>query len=123
MIMPEFHGINPEPATRRAAERFENEVMIKKENRFLVARIYLDMEVTRWAVAIAYNPSRNRGLQGHDHLLEVRYSYKPRMAHRILMFRSDPPEMTHLPCNRFLDPDSFARYVLQHEREIANREA
>nr|WP_319376564.1 hypothetical protein [uncultured Methanoregula sp.] len=121
--MPVFHGISPEPATRLAAEKFENEVMIQKKNRFLVARLYLDMELTRWAVAIAYNPSRNRGLMGHEHLLEVRYSYEPRTGHRILMFRSDPPEMTHLSCNRFLDPDSFARHVLQQEREIANREA
>jgi len=69
--MPKFHGITPLPATRQAAERFENEVMIRKSNRFQTGTVYLDMDVTRWAVAIAYNPTWNPGLHGHEHLLEV----------------------------------------------------
>ncbi|MDO8872045.1 MAG: hypothetical protein Q7V05_04840 [Methanoregula sp.] len=116
--MPKFHGISPQPATQKAAERFENEVMIRKNNRFLVSTVYLDMEVTRWAVAIAYNPSRNPGLHGHEHLLEVRYSYEPDSGHQIIMFRSDPYENTPLPCKRLFVPDSFAQYVLEYERKL-----
>jgi len=116
--MPKFHGIIPQPATRQAAERFENEIMIRKSNRFLVATVYLDMDVTRWAVAIAYNPTRNPGLHGHEHLLEVRYSYEPRMGYRILMFRSEPPENTPLSCRRFYDQDNFVQFVLEHERKL-----
>ncbi|MFA6225061.1 MAG: hypothetical protein WC620_02515 [Methanoregula sp.] len=116
--MPKFHGICPEPATRQAAVKFENEVMIRKSKRLLTGTVYLEMEVTRWAVAIAYNPSRHPGLHGHEHLLEVRYSYEPRLGHRILMFRSDPPENIPLPCKRFFDPDSFAQFVLEYERKL-----
>jgi hypothetical protein len=119
--MPKFHGVVPRPATRQTVEKFENEIMIRKNNRFLVSTVYLDMEPTRWAVAFAYNPSRNPGLQGNEHLLEVRYSYEPRNGHRIMMFRSDPPETSLISCNRFMDQDSFVLFVLEHERELLNR--
>ena len=71
--MSKFYGISPQPATRQVVERFENEVMVRKDNRYLISTVYLDMEEDRWAVAVAYNPSRNPGLHGDDHLLEVRY--------------------------------------------------
>ena len=119
--MPKFHGIDPKPATVLAAEAFERDVMIQKDHRFLVARVYLDMEVTRWAAAIAYNPSRSPGIAGYENLLEVRYVYEPRSGHRILMFRSDPLENSPIPCRRFLDPDAFAQFVLAHERKMAAR--
>lgn len=121
--MPAFYKIQPQPVTRKAAETFEHEVMIRRNNRFLVATVYLDMTEIRWAVAFAYNPSRSPGLNGHEHLLEVRYSYEPRNGHRIAMFRSDPPENTHISCNRFLDQDSFAQYAITYERELVNRRA
>jgi len=79
------------------------------------------MEDTRWAVAIAYNPSRKPGLQGQENLLEVRYLYEPRSGHRIRMFRSDPPENTIFPCRRFLDQNSFARFVLAYETELIKK--
>lgn len=119
--MPRYHGIEPQPATRLAAEAFERDVMIQKDHRFLVARVYLDMESTRWAVAVAYNPSRSPGIGGYEHLLEVRYSYEPRSGHRIQMFRSDPLENSPIPCRRFLDPDAFVQFVLAHEREMVSR--
>lgn len=116
--MPKFHGIVPQQATRQAAVRFESKIMIRKNNRFLVATVYLDMDVTRWAVAIAYNPARNPGLHGLEHLLEVRYSYEPRMGYRILVFRSEPLQNTSLSCRRFYDQDSFAQFVLEHEQKL-----
>ncbi len=119
--MPKYHGIDPQPATRQAAEKFENEVMIQKNHRFLVARVYLDMEETRWAVGIAYNPSRSPGISGYENLLEVRYSYEPRAGHRIQMFRSEPLESSAISCRRFLEPDEFVLFALEHERGMANR--
>ena len=95
--------------------------MIRKNNRFLVSMVYLEMEATRWAVAIGYNPSRNPGLHGHENLLEVRYTYEPRAGHRIMMFRSDPPETSPISCSRFFDEDSFVLFVLAHERELLKR--
>jgi hypothetical protein len=116
--MSTFYGFSPSPSTRQAVEKFENEVMIRKSNRFLTGTVYLDMEVTCWAVAIAYNPSRNPGLHGHEHLLEVRYSYEPCSGNHILMFRSAPFENIPLQCKRLFDPDSFAQFVLEHERKL-----
>jgi hypothetical protein len=116
--MPKFHGIDPQPATRQAAEQFENQIMIRHDNRFLVATVYLDMEQTRWAVAIAYNPARNQGLAGHDNVLEVRYTYALNKRMTMTMMRSDPMEETIIPAGPFQDPDIFVRHVLAHEREL-----
>lgn len=120
--MPRYHGINPLPATLQAAEKFENEIMIRYENRFLIATVYLDMDVTRWGVAIAYGPTRNRGLLGQDNLLEVRYNYALNKRMTMTMMRSDPMEETQIPAGPFQDPDTFVRHVLAHERNLINRQ-
>jgi len=75
--MSRFFGINPKPATRQVVAEFEEQVIIRKNKRFLISSVYLDMREDRWAVAMAYNPSRNPGLHGQDNVLEVRYSYSP----------------------------------------------
>lgn len=119
--MPRYHGIEPEPPTRQAAEQFENEVMIRIHNRFLVATVYLDMEPLRWAVAIGYNPSRQAGLSGHDNVLEVRYTYSLNKRMTMTMMRSDPMEERTIPAGPFAGPDVFARHALLFERRIAGR--
>jgi hypothetical protein len=117
-LMPVHHGIEPGPATRQAAREFEDQVMIRHDNRFLVATVYLDMEQTRWAVAIANNPSRHSGLQGTDTVLEVRYFYSLNKRMTMKMMRSNPMEGTAIPDGPFKDPDMFIRHVLAYEREL-----
>lgn len=119
--MATYHGISPQPATIAAVKQFENEMMIRLLNRFLVATVYLDIEITRWAVAIAYNPSRRPGIFGHDNLLEVRYSYALNKRMTMTMMRSDPMEETVIATGPFPDPDTFIRHVLSYERELVNR--
>ena len=121
--MAKFYGINPQPATRQALEKFENEVMIRKDNRFLVSTVYLDMQEDRWAVAMAYNPSRHPGLHGQDNLLEVRYSYSLRKRMTMTMMRSDPLEELSVAAGPFQDPDTFVRYAITHERDLIHRPA
>jgi hypothetical protein len=116
-----FYGISPQPATRNAVEKFENEVMIRKDNRFLISTVYLDMQEDRWAVAMAYNTSRNKGLHTPDNLLEVRYSYSPSDGKTIIMLRSDPIEELPLAAGPFRDPDTFAQYAITYERNLVNR--
>lgn len=119
--MSRFYGISPKPATRQAAETFEEEVMIRKDNRFLISTVYLDMQEERWAVAMAYNPSRNQGLHGHDNLLEVRYSYSPKEEGVVTMLRSDPLEEIPIRAGPFADPDAFAQYAIGYERSLATK--
>ncbi|MGA2161817.1 MAG: hypothetical protein ABSG28_06445 [Methanoregula sp.] len=121
--MSKFYGINPQPATRQAVGKFEDEVMIRKDNRYLISTVYLDMQEDSWAVAVAYNPSRNPGLLGHDHLLEVRYTYSPKNRTTMTMLRSDPLEELTLAAGPFPDPDTFARYAITFERDLVNRQA
>ncbi|MFZ1897087.1 hypothetical protein [Methanoregula sp.] len=47
--MSKFYGINPQPATRQAVEKFEDEVMIRKDNRYLISTVYLNMQKDSWA--------------------------------------------------------------------------
>jgi hypothetical protein len=119
--MSKFYGINPQPATRNAVVKFEDEVMIKKDNRYLLSTLYLDMQEDRWAVAVAYNPSRNSGLHGQENILEVRYSYKNRRGNAITMFRSDMAEESVITAGPFSDPDTFAQYAITFERDLINR--
>jgi hypothetical protein len=69
--MSKYYVLNPETSTKQAIEQFENEVMIRKDNQYLVSTVYLDMQVNRWAVAVAYNISRNPGIHGHENVIEV----------------------------------------------------
>ena len=119
--MSKFYGINPQPATRSAVVKFEDEVMIRKDNRFLISTVYLDMQEDRWAVAVAYNSSRNKGLHSPDNLLEVRYSYSPYDGKTITMLRSDPIEELPLAAGPFTNPDTFAQYAITYERNLVNR--
>lgn len=95
--------------------------MIRINNRFLVATVYLDMEPLRWAVAIAYNPSRQAGLSGHDNVLEVRYTYILTKRMTMTMMRSDPMEERTIPAGPFAGQDAFARHALLFERRIVGR--
>ncbi|MFZ1897451.1 hypothetical protein [Methanoregula sp.] len=121
--MSKYFGINPQPATRQAVEKFEDEVMIRKDNRILTSTVYLDMLDGRWAVAVAYNPSRHPGLHGHDNLLEVRYTYSLKEKTNMTMMRSDPLEEIPIAAGPFGDPDNFVRYALDHERDVINHQA
>ena len=119
--MARFNGINLQPATRNAVDKFENEVIIRKDNRFLISTVYLDIQEDRWAVSVAYNTSRNKGLHTPDNLLEVRYSYFPSDGKTIMMLRSDPIEKLPLTAGPFIDPDTFTQYVITYERDLVNR--
>ena len=121
--MPKFFGCKPAGPTRQAVEKFENDVMVRQDNQRLVGTVYLDMQDTAWAVAVAYNLSRTQGLHGHENLLEVRYSYTPGTEGAAQMFRSDPGTVTDVAAGPFANPDSFARYALDHERGIVNHDA
>lgn len=121
--MAKFFGCKPATPTRQAVEKFENEVMIRKDNRLLVGTVYLDIQDTAWAVAVAYNQSRAPGLHGHENLLEVRYTYTPAEKGYLNMFRSDPGTVTALGAGPFTDTDNFVKYALDYERGIVNHDA
>ena len=121
--MPKFFGCKPAGPTRQAVEKFESEIIIRHDNQVLVGTVYLDIQENIWAVALAYNRSRAPGLHGHENDLEVRYSYTPKENGATQMFRSDPGAVTTLESGPFADPETFARYALDHERAFVNHEA
>ena len=119
--MSTFYGFKPGPSTRQAVEKFENNVMIRHNNQMLVGSVYVDMQDTRWAVAFAYNMSRHPGLHGHEHALEVKYSYMPGKVAAPTMFRSDSGNESLLASQVFADQDAFVNYVINCERTQVNQ--
>ncbi len=118
--MATYYGCQPAGPTRQAVEKFENEVTIRHRNQVLISKVYLDMQDQSWAVAVAYNLSRQTGLRGHENSLEVRYSYAPEEPGVVNVFRSDQDTIMALDAGPFGDPDSFAQYALKCERKNVN---
>jgi len=118
--MSKFHGINPKPTTRQAVKKFEDEVMIGKDYRFLIPTVYLDMNEDSWTVAIAYSSSRPPGMHWQENLLEVQYTYSFNNNMPLTLMRSDPFEKVLVVGRTFVDPDAFALYAIAHERELLN---
>jgi len=118
-----LYGLRASPSTRQIVEEFENNVMIRHNNQMLVSSVYVDMQDSRWAVAFAYNMSRHPGLHGHEHALEVLYSYMPGKDAAPTMFRSDSGDESLLAFRIFTDPDAFVNYVLDCERRMVNHPA
>ncbi|OPX71225.1 MAG: hypothetical protein A4E36_00143 [Methanoregulaceae archaeon PtaB.Bin009] len=115
-----YFGCQPAVPTRQAVEKFENEVTIRHRNQVLVSKVYLDIQDHSWAVAVAYNLSRQAGLKGHENSLEVRYSFTPGEQKVVNVFRSDQETIRTLDAGPFEDPDSFAQYALKCERIAVN---
>ncbi len=118
--MSKLCGFNPKPATRQAVNKFEDEVMIGKDYRFLIPTVYLDMNEDCWIVAIAYSSSRPPGTHWQENLLEVRYTYSLKNKIPLTLMRSDPFEDVPIVGRTFKDPDAFALYAITHERELLN---
>lgn len=118
--MATYYGCQPAVLTRQAVEKFENEVTIRHRNQVLVSKVYLDMQDHSWAVAVAYNLSRQAGLKGYENSLEVRYSCVPGEREVVNVFRSDRDAITALDAGPFEDPDSFVQYALKCERNTVN---
>jgi hypothetical protein len=118
--MAKYCGCQPAVPTRQAVEKFENEVTIRHRNQVLISKVYLDMQDHSWAVAVAYNLSRQPGLHGHENSLEVRYSYAPGEQGMMNVFRSDRGTVTPLGAGPFNDPDTFVQHALKCERSAAS---
>lgn len=118
--MSKFCGFNPKTATRQAVNKFEDEVMIGKDYRFLIPTVYLDMNEECWTVAMAYSSSRPPGMHWQENLLEARYTYSPKNKMPLTLMRSDPFEDVPIVGRVFEDPDTFALYAITQERELVN---
>lgn len=118
--MAKFYGCRPAGPTRQAVEKFENEVTIRHRNQVLISKVYLDMQDHSWAVAVAYNISRQNGLKGRENSVEVRYSYTPGEQGVVNVFRSDQETTEGLGAGPFDDQDSFVQYALKCERSVVN---
>lgn len=109
-------GIRPRADTQKMIGKFEDEVLIRHNNRQLIGTVYVDMQEDCWAVAFAYNYSRNPALHGPENPLEVRYSCPAQGTGSVRMFRSDADDEQTLKTRPFADSDAFICFVLAQER-------
>lgn len=113
--MSKLFGFRPQTATQKLIEKFEDEVLVRVNNQQLLGTVYVDMAENRWAVAFAYNYSRNPGLHGHENALEACYSMTPGKG-TVKVFRSDSGTEKTLAVQSFSGCDSFVSFVLAQER-------
>jgi hypothetical protein len=118
--MSKFCGFNPKPATRQVVKKFEDEVMIGKDYRFLIPTVYIDTNEDCWIVAIAYSSSRPPGTHWQENHLEVRYTYSLKNKMLLTMMRTAPFEEVPIIGLNFQDPDTFEVYAITHERKLLN---
>ena len=121
--MAKIFGIKPQAETRQLIEKFEDEVMIRHNNQQLVGNVYVDMHDDQWAVAFAYNYTRNPGIHGHENPLEVRYSCSAQESDSVQMFRSDTADEKSIEAEALTDGDAFIRFALTQERTLVGRAA
>lgn len=119
MTMPKILGIKPQADTRKLIEKFEDEILIRYDNRQLVGNVYVDIQEDRWSVAFAYNYSHTPGLHGHENPLEVRYLARPQDPGSVRVFRSDADSEKTMDTGTLGDGDAFIRFALTQERTSA----
>ncbi len=119
--MAKIFGMKPGAETQKLIEKFEDEVLVRHNNQPLVSTVYVDMQENQWAVAFAYNYSRNPGIHGHENPLEVRYAVKPQEPGSVQLFRSEDTSEKTLDAGLIKDGDDFIRFALIQERTfVAN---
>ena len=121
--MAKIIGIKPDAETQKLIEKFEDEVLVRHNNQPLVSTVYVDMQENQWAVAFAYNYSRNPGIHGHENPLEVRYAVQPQEPGSVQVFRSEDTYEKTLDAGSIKDADDFVRFALVQERMFAAKAA
>ncbi len=118
--MPKYYGKTPAPASQKAVEAFENEVVVQRNNQRLLGKVYVDLDEASWSLAVAYNVSQKRSIRGRDNQVQMRYTYVPTSDGHVVLTCTDPFAESTLDGGPFQDPDAFIRFALDHERQAAS---
>jgi hypothetical protein len=118
--MAKFFGLKPNSKLRSSAEKFENRVTIRRNNRRLLGKVYTDIADDQWAVSIAYNLAVEPGLWGKENDLEVKYSYNPQGEMIVSRMDTSCGDEVPVPAIQFHNPNEFVIWVLRKESDMVH---
>lgn len=115
--MSNFFGFKPRPKTSRIADDFENKIIIRRNNRSLIPKVYADIEDDEWKVAVGYNQTRIPDLHAKENDFEVLYRYAPSHESTVVRLGTDTGCKTDYPAASFSSPDDFIIWAIGQEKE------
>ena len=72
--MSKFFGYEPKPKTAKLADEFETKVLIRRNNKSLVGRVFVDIMDDEWKFAVGFNQMGITKLHIRVNEFEVLYS-------------------------------------------------
>ena len=116
--MSKFIGYEPKPKTAKVTEEFENKVMIRRNNKSLVGRVYVDIMEDEWKLAVGFNQMSISKLNGRENEFEVLYRYLPSEDSMVVRLGTDTGLESDYPVESFSSPDEFVIWAIGQEKEI-----
>lgn len=116
--MSKFVGHDPKPKTVKATEEFENKVIIRRNNRSLLPRIFADIEDNKWTVAVGFNQTRIPKLHAKENDFEILYRYNPLEESKVTRFGTDTGVEIDYIGESFTSPDDFILWAIGQEKQI-----
>ncbi len=116
--MSKFLGYEPKPKTAHLTEEFENKVLIRRNNKSLVGRVYVDVMDDEWKLAVGYNQMGISRLHGRENEFEVLYRYQPSEVSKVIRLGTDTGLENDYPAPSFASPDDFIIWAIGQEKQI-----
>ncbi|QXO95745.1 hypothetical protein KSK55_04955 [Methanospirillum purgamenti] len=116
--MSKFVGYEPKPKTAKVAEDFENKLLIRRNNKSLVGRVFVDIMEDEWKLAVGFNQMGITKLHGRENEFEVLYTYHPTEESKVVRLGTDTVLENEYPARSFSSPDEFIIWAIGQEKEI-----
>lgn len=116
--MSKFVGYEPKPKTAKLAEEFENKVLIRRNNKSLVGRVFVDIMEDEWKFAVGFNQMGITKLHGRENEFEILYRYQPSDESKVVRLGTDTSLENDYPATPFPSPDEFIIWAIGQEKEI-----
>lgn len=116
--MSKFVGHDPKPKTAKIAEEFETKVIIRRNNKSLVGRVFVDIMEDEWKFAVGFNQMGISKLHGRENEFEVLYRYHPSEESKVIRLGTDTGLENDYPAESFPSPDEFIIWAIGQEKAI-----
>jgi hypothetical protein len=116
--MSKIIGYDPKPKTTKFADDFENRVIIRRNNRSLLPRVFADIEEDEWKVAFGFNQTKIPKLHAKENDFEVLYRYNPHAESMVTRLGTDDGSEHAYVGESFSSPDDFIIWALGQEKQI-----
>ncbi|KAF5090041.1 hypothetical protein DSECCO2_23010 [anaerobic digester metagenome] len=116
--MSKFIGLDPKPKTAKVADDFESKILIRRNNKSLVSRVFVDIMEDEWRLAVGFNQMAISKLHGRENEFEVLYRYNPSEESKVMRLGTDTGLENDYTAGSFPSPDEFVIWAIGQEKEI-----